>query len=582
MLRPLPLLLLGVLSCAIAALVWLYPVAPIPQLPQWLGMLLAEAGSGWVPRSLAAIGSGLVIFVLFGLLVPASVESVAMGGLRRRLERLAALQAAGKEVLPETLRDTFSRSPLAGEGASYAAGLWCGRATLLDTAPSWRSTTDPEPLFRPASGIRLAAASLAGQLSLLVAAGGLVLLLGGRYFAGASFAPPSSVGSLALAPTPERLPWILLASGIAAFVLSRCLGLVRLQLVADIVALARKLFPLGHAEYIAQHLAMAASGADESRMVAMGAAGETLKGALATATDELKTMFGGHDRRIGASVASSVQRVIQPIASSLQETLAHLETQNGEAAERLLSGVLASFLGEFQERFGQQILALGDVLAQTRSLADGLHGAFAAAEARLQQNAAALGDRMLDSLGDAMTGAIAAQTEALRGMLERLDAMIAQTGSRVEEFGQRTDAALAAWSDRVGELGGSMMARGTEELKRTAASFAQLHTILETLSISVLPAVNRLIVTQERLQAAIDADRQTSQSMSAAAADLGEAVRIAHGMVERQMMLTRDLAQLPNRGLGGGHPPAPSVSDDLAQAIEDLRSEAERESLPRL
>jgi hypothetical protein len=574
--------LLGVLSCGIGALLWLFAAAPIPQLPQWLGMLLREAAGGWVPRSLAAAGGGLAVFVLLALLLPAGVESVAMGGLRRRLGRLAAWQAAGKEVAPEVLREAFSRSPLAEEGASYAAGLWRGRAALLDAAPTWRSTVDPEPLFRHASGARIAAAALAGQLSLLVAASGLALVIGARYLAGAGFPAPLSVGSVPLAPTPERLPWILLAAGIALFVLSRCLGLVTLQLVTEIVALARRLFPPGHAEYIGQQLATAASGAEESRMMAVGAAGETLRGALATAADELKTMLGGHDRRIGASVASSVQRATQPIASSLQETLARLETENGKAAERLLSGVLASFLGEFQERFGQHALALNDVLAQTRSLADGLHGTFAAAEERLQQNAAALGDRMLDGLGNAMTAAIAAQTEALRGMLERVDAMIAQTGSRVEEFGEHTDAALAAWSDRIGDLGSTMVARGTEELKRTAASFAQLHAILETLSISVLPAVNRLIVTQERLQAAIDADRQTSQSMSAAAADLGEAVRIAHGMVERQMMLTRDLAQLPGRGLGDPLPAA--VSDDLAQAIEDLRSEADRErqSLPRL
>ncbi len=85
----------------------------------------------------------------------------------------------------------------------------------------------------------------------------------------------------------------------------------------------------------------------------------------------------------------------------------------------------------------------------------------------------------------------------------------------------------------------------------------------------------------------------SSPAASTAAHNLGEAARIAHDMVERQILLTRELVGLTNgdgalsaarTGSAAAPVPTPAPGSDLARAIDDLRAEAddERRSLPSL
>lgn len=523
----------------------------------------------------------LGISLIAGFFLPAVIDAIAFARLSGRLRRLIKNQSKGGEIAPADLRTALDKTPLATVGSSYVDSLWRQHQLEDASAASWRSTVDPEPLLRPLQRQRNAVGALTTQLCLALAGLGVVVAVHDMLSSGAgSSAIAAAVGLLAAFDNP--LAGAPLVLGLGFFFAARLLTQSWLYQTSKIAVSLRVLFPPAATEFLAQQLAETVNRSKGEKFEAIAA----VDAGLSRLADELKAMLSGHDRRIAASVASSVQRVIQPVAKSMQDTLSRIEIEDGAAAQRLLQGVLDQFIGEFQQRFGAHMVALGDVIANARTLADDLQQSFKQSEAQLRSDAAVLAQRLTDGVAEATTSASARQTDAVQAILEHTDHTIADAAASIERLVSRTDATIDTWTERLGEVTGDLLARGADELRRTTAAFNQLHTILETLSISILPAVNRLITTQERLHAVLAADQDRTQSMSAAASDLGEAVRYAREMVERQMLLTRDLAQIAHRGAGDaplGSNPQPA-SGRLAQAIEDLRAEAEKErgSLPQL
>src|SRR5207302_6302951 len=136
----------------------------------------------------------------------------------------------------------------------------------------------------------------------------------------------------------------------------------------------------------------------EARDAAIASASHVISERLDSALKELRNVLARQDRRIAENVAAAVQRVTQPIATTIQDTLERLEGVNAEHASQLLQQVLSEFLQHFHERFGTQMTELGGLLAQTRELSEALHHSFAQSEARLDENAQALGKTILNAV----------------------------------------------------------------------------------------------------------------------------------------------------------------------------------------
>jgi hypothetical protein len=370
-------------------------------------------------------------------------------------------------------------------------------------------------------------------------------------------------------------------AAIIGFLGARLLTHLRIEQLGDIEATIRSLFPLAASEYLVDRMTQMTTDDQASRAAAVDHASQTIGDSLGRAIEDLKATLASHDRRIAASVAAAVQRVAQPIATSIQEMLGRLETENSTRAAELLQKVLAEFVNQFQSRFAEQMQEIGAVLSNTSRLVDELRHTYETAAAAQGTAVSELGQSVLDAVRHAVEAASQRQSEAIRVVMGEATAAIALTHAAVER-----------WSGESEVVANAIIQRNGEEMKRTAAAFNRLHAILETLSISVLPAVNRLVTTQERLHATLESSQNTAQSAATAARELSEAARIAREMVERQMLLTRELAQI-------GHPaPVERASEssatlgdigaeedeDFVRAIGDLHDEAadELRSLPRL
>jgi hypothetical protein len=561
--RPTTLVILGLLSYMVGLAIGIKGNAIDLSVLPGLGSAADLFATSAAAPGLLGIAAALLVFLVGGFFVPAAADSMSLASLAGRLQSLRA------EPTAEALRSAFRKGPLLVEGRRYAEGLWQGRAPASGTNPAWRSSLDPATLFARARQGREAAGAFFFQVGLALSAIGILAFvwIGGINVAGSS-------ASIALAGVA-----IALLLGI------RFLTHIRVQQVSDIAASMAALFPTAEAEYLVDRMAGVVGEDSAVRALAIEAASRTVTDGLATTIQDLKNTLATHDRRIAASVASAVQRVVQPITTHVQDMLQRMETESSAKGEQLLQAVLTEFLAGFQQRFATQTSEIGGLMAETKTLAEALRGSFAESEAVREE----LSRTMVGAMAQAVEAAVEQQTAAMRAIVENVDAAVSRTGAGIERLGDRTDSAMAKWTQQTEEIAISVVAHSAEEMKRTAAAFNQLHDILETLSLSVLPSINKLVRTQERLHDTIDTNQSSAQSVSAAANDLGEAAKIAREMVERQILFTRELAQLTRGGASaaasrpGGSPP-PSADADLVRAIGDLRALADDDmkSLPSL
>jgi hypothetical protein len=568
------LLLLAALAMAVGLAIALYGVygAPYAALagPSFAELAdpLVESGQA---RVIVGAAAGLAILLLGGFYLPGALDLVALSRLAGRIERL------GLEATPEALLAAFRNGPLLREGRSIVAGLWQGRTGTGAINPAWRSAVDPAELLRPERATRTAEASFYGSASLVLLALGIA----------ASFWLDRTRlgGDLAVA---------LVGTGLGSVLLVRLLSHLRQQQLADIAVGIRAHFPAAATEFLLDRMSGLASEDAAARAAAIDRAGHDIAAELTKAIDEMKTTLASHDRRIAASVAQSVQRVVQPIASSIEQTLSRLETANLTGTQQLLNAVLNEFLAAFHQRFATQMQEIADLLAGTRILAEELREAFIDSEAARGTHAEKLNEALLETMKQAVENAARRQAQVLGELVEEVGKAIVGTADGLRTLEARTADTAERWTAQSEAVANAVIARNAEEMRRTAGAFSQLHSIIETLSISVLPAINRLVTTQERLHVAIESSRGSAQSTAEAARDLGEAARIAREMVERQMLFTRELAQLAAGGAEGSRAtpdsdaaavrPASGADADLARALVDLRAEADSEmrELPRL
>jgi hypothetical protein len=425
-------------------------------------------------------------------------------------------------------------------------------------------------LFEPAKQAREAMGSLFSSVCLaLLAVGGLSWFL----LPGAGAMQPATTVTLGIAT--------------ALYLGVRLLTYTRRQQICEIAVSIQRLFPSAETEFYVDRIAGLIDEDRGTRTAAIEAASRSIGERFDETVEDLKNTFATHDRRIAASVATAVQRATQPVAVSIQGMLERMASEGTANAERLLQGVLTEFVDGFQQRFANQLSDIGTLLESTRTLANGLRQSFVDAETARIRGAEQLNGAMLDSVARAVTDAVERQTEAMRSIVEHADAAVSRMGDGIERLAAQTDQARDSWTERTERIATAVIARSGEEMKRTAMAFNQVHAILETLSISVLPAVNKLVTTQERLLAAIDTNRNIAHSISAAASDLGEAAKVAREMVEHQVQFTRELAQLARGGTPASpvaDKPGPLGDTNLVRALGALHAETDDElkSLPRL
>jgi hypothetical protein len=514
-------------------------------------------------------GSGTALaaclFYVLGHLVPAAIEAVRLGALSGAVRQLAS-----GSPRPESLSELLRKSPLARRAEPAVAGLWNGGGDS-----NWWATSPSETWLRPAATEREDLAALFGKAGWVALACAAAMAAYGL----APSADPAIARAAALAAIAAAV------AGAGILLLSSVVALVQRRRLAQVGAAIDAAFPPITGNTLLTECVRSLRSLGAERDLAVAAAQKAICAEIADGAKEVKGFLGTHDRRVASAVGAAVQRAIEPVGANIAALIERLETDHVEQSRSVLATVLAEFVVEFDRRFAQQASDTGATLAATREAAERLGQQLetlmtASADAHTRH-----GDELLALLRQGVDEALARQSEAIQEATGRLESATRSLAELFESRAVEQQAAATEWAQRVDDVAQGFVSRGGEELRKAAASFAQLHAILETLCLSVLPGLNKLVDTQERLHAAVSTDRNSLIATAEAATALAESARIARETVERQIVLVRELTRT---GQDGPVPPralaAAAESGALAKALDELRAEADqtRRTLPEL
>jgi hypothetical protein len=585
--RGLIILLTAMVCLAGSVAVGLYGVELIaPSLPSPLVAILQDPAARWI----AMASAGAVAFFVLAFLVPALVDGIRLGALAATAHRLTQGQQAGGPATPHDLGSAFYGTPLAHRAKSHAAGLWNGTSLggASERAPDWWATVPAEQSFAPEILTRREEAALFARLGPVLWGIGIIALA----TALGTFGAPALENRIFV----QLVLFDLLAGGIV-LLLAGAIGLIQAGLIRRIAIAVDALFPAVTGNTVLSAVRELLRRDGEARDKALGTLGEKLSADIAVAAGELRSVSATHDRRLSSSIAGAVQRATEPVAKGLVDFAEKLDTDGAALSQRLLEGVLAQFAAQLEKTIGAELAEAAALLGSTNEVAAQLRetlGAMRAESLAVQErHDAALVDGLRQSLDDALA--------RLGGELERAEGQLREgadtLGAGLDRVTTATEAALQRWSERFDEIANGILRSGGEELKRTAASFGQLHSILETLTVAVLPSINRLAETHDRLHSRLGNDRERDEALNGIAQILHDASRLARETVERQILLTKELTRVaPALGDGRAAPPpapaptepAPTLSPErvsaLVRALGDLRSEADdsAKTLPQL
>jgi hypothetical protein len=542
-----------------------------------VAVALAGPGATWAQAapdqlSAAGIASGLtvallVLFVMvfLGLTV---IDGVGMYRARRQIDALLGRVRSGQPVEPGDFIAALGRGVLCDSAKAYAFTL---RRTAHEGGRY--SGADPSDFF--------SADMLIGDRLYLMAFRRLAMVLVGISAAAVAYGLSGLLSDYGQGASMTALA----ADGEA--VLVGCafplFGAVAVgALVPAVIALRRRQLAT-----LLGRIGLLFHGADEQFYVRrlLGAQHDgtaDLRHSLGVAFGEIKKLFESLRRRVNdqpsGGRSGAVELSLKSGLAEMSKAVARLTEEQDKAVARLVEQSLGRFQSEFGRAIAGQLDSLHAILRATETAAAGLGRSFDGAARAAQESGARL---------DATSAGVELKLEQV---VERLGhvavALSASTERRVDGIDDQGIAALAERLDRLG----SALAVQLEEARVAATAMKQLHVGVESLCLSVTPALNRLVDTQDDLQAALAGENSTSRVLADVAEDLRQLSRTNRETVERHFQLADELVKVGQAlgALSSGAQPrpasAPKVTDGLMRALRELKQDTDEaaRSLPSL
>lgn len=193
----------------------------------------------------------------------------------------------------------------------------------------------------------------------------------------------------------------------------------RLAQVERLVNLIDSLFDSGAGEEYLQKLVESSESSATQAQQIKDALVSDLRSILTELTQaQINASAAGHEQTSKA-IAQSIQEGLHEPLTRISEAVQNVSHQQGDAVNRLLTDVLASFAQQMREIFGGQLSGMNEVLAETAR-------SIQAASSRFDTLAA-----QLQSAGNDAADAMAKRMEAL---MESMSARQAEADARMNEF----------------------------------------------------------------------------------------------------------------------------------------------------
>lgn len=239
----------------------------------------------------------------------------------------------------------------------------------------------------------------------------------------------------------------------------------RYRQVESLRELVDSLFKGGAGEEYLERLANAAETSATQAAQIKNALVADLKEILTTLATQQIAAQAQHTGQISVDVGKAISESLGPPMEAIAKAVQGVSANQGEAVNKMLTDVLASFSAQMREMFGGQMQGMSELLRETSESMK----ATALQFGQLAANMDAAGTNTVDAMGEKLA-------KALDGMEARQQAMNAQTAAFVEQIRALVGESQTESSRKLQEVltnVGDQVAGVVAELRRQAEASAE-------------------------------------------------------------------------------------------------------------
>lgn len=356
------------------------------------------------------------------------------------------------------------------------------------------------------------------------------------------------------------------------------------------------LFDAGAGEEYLQRLVEASETAATQAMQMKESLVTDLKQVLTELTQQQINAITATSSQLGQSITSSLSESLAAPLAKISDAVQSVGNSQGEAVNKMLTDVLASFTAQMEGMFGAQMRGMNEMLVQTANTIQTASQRFEQLAGQIQQAGTGAADAMAKRMDEALQQMQARQGEAneqMRLFIEQLKQSVAQGQSEtaeltlkmMKELSESTSALISkmeqqanatqqshlerqnAIADQTSQMLGSQGAQVAELTESINATTATMRDIVERLESSTRNNIERMGMGAERLQMAanrltdnLDQVRATTEGLGGTADKLiTSAGTLGQALTSTQQALNEHKA----------------VRDALSLMVTELRSTVE-------
>ena len=204
-----------------------------------------------------------------------------------------------------------------------------------------------------------------------------------------------------------------------------------------------------------------------------------LKGILTELTERQMSTLTASNLQLGQQISSAVADTLKGPLESISEAVKSVSGQQGDAVNKLLTDVLASFAGRMESMFGGQLGGMNELLKQTADTMKGTAQQFEALAAKIEQAGSGATEKMAGRMEELMQTFSERQGEnnaQMAAFVEQMRKMVADGTSQNAELMQGTFTELSQITGKLVKQLEQQTADATSSLQRNAQAVSDQMT----------------------------------------------------------------------------------------------------------
>lgn len=246
--------------------------------------------------------------------------------------------------------------------------------------------------------------------------------------------------------------WISAAAIILAMLFTwaeKSLVTIRYRQVEEICQLIDSLFDAGASEEYLERLVRAAETSATQSLQIKDALVADLKQILSDLTDQQVAAAASHNQQLSATITESFAESIREPIQRISAAVENVGSSQGEAVNKLLTDVLASFTSQMRDMFGGQLQGMTDVLQFTTSSVNKVAAQFDQISVNLQSAGKGAADAMADRLNDSIASLEVRQQVMNQQMGEFVEQIRSLVSESQTESAQKMQTVLGELGEKV-------------------------------------------------------------------------------------------------------------------------------------